>query len=272
MKFCCRCLHDGSRTRAKPLFKIYNLSGFTARIRFSDYVDRNSLFKAGYEVLLYKPGTVTNDSQLVKDVTHCEIVIRKRKNMVNGSCWGYLALSSITHLGKNEICLRTSASKVCRNIMVIDPVFVGEITLGYGQQGLSLKIRIDGTVFNVSYYLDGKWIRTFYMFSKYGEEVFSYCHIRWTLPADAVKLEMERRLVVYASNPISEYSSKEKVFRVTVKLSLKVSHVLLPTSGIIKTTVQGYFNHFVDLKYNWSLWDCGNATLLKEETSGKFCS
>ena len=252
------------------------MSKFTVRLRFKKYIKRYSRFKVDLEALLYQNGTSTNDSKILKTAAkgnNCVVITRKGQSNTSTLCWGDF---KFTLLGETQICL----TDMCENITVLEQINISDIKLTHDQDGMLLRSTIQGTVFNLSFYLDDKLVKTVEIFAQYGEIMFKYCKIVWKLRPRTVKLNSERKIVVRATNPLSPLGvSKEKTFNYCKSnlggVDFKFSYVYHIMSDEIETTidVKGV-TKYDDMRYKWSLLQntCvnDNVSLLASETSGKF--
>ncbi|CAB3997069.1 Hypothetical predicted protein, partial [Paramuricea clavata] len=258
---------------SNPQLKVYNMSKFTVRLHFKKYIKRYSRFKVDLEALLYQNGTSTNDSKILKTAAKgndCVVIARKGQSNTHIRCWGDFRF---TLLGETQICL----TDMCENITVLEQINISDIKLTHDLHGMLLRSKIQGTVFNLAFYLDDKLVETVEIFAQYGELMFKYCTIVWELRPRPVKINSERKLIVRATNPLSPLGvSKEKTFNYCKSLgsvSFDFSYVYHLMSNEIETTinVKGDVTKYDDLKYKWSLLQdtCvnDNVSLLASETN-----
>lgn len=248
------------------------------RLRFASYVKLGLEFQAGLEALLYENGTVTNDTEILKDFLSsdlCEVVIEN--GQIRVPCVGNFRFTSF---GETEICLSTNdkISGACASITVLGDILISNIRLSNGRSGMFLYTSTRGSIYNVSFYFDNELVATVDVFGYYGEILSKYCRIDWEIRPrqHAVLLNRWRRkLLVRVTNPLNPLGvTKEKLFYPRLP---RIYLRLFSTSenAVVKVTVQakGVVTGYEGLRYKWSLrkGTCDESVqLLKSITTGKF--
>ena len=261
-------------TTSKEYLKVYNMSGWTVRLRFDDFIEWNKKFNLDIEALFYQNGTYINDSKILKNIllpkNACKIITRKGKIMIRKWC---LEDFDFQTLGENQICLKTTEN--CEKVMVLQRVTSNKIIQSHVHKGMKLESSVTGNVFNLSFYVDDEQVKTILPFREYGEITFELCKISWEFFPRAFKLDKVQTLVVRAWNPLYPVQESYKTFKISLgKYNFNFSHFFYPTRNEIKTRIEAYpvVSNKYDLNYKWSLDDsCINVTLSASETFGKFC-
>ena len=253
------------------------MSGLTVRLRFDDYIKQNFWFQVDIEVLLYQNSTSIKESRILEDLlpkNSCTVVTKNEQTTYLTWCLEYFRF---TFLGKNQICFGTGKkSDTRKSVIVLKQVEIDNIALSPGYRGLLVHSKIRGTVFNLSFFLDGGLLEYVDTFNKYGKILFKVCEIHWEFVLPAENLGLQQNVVVHASNPLNPAgASKNRTFKFyfpTVDLRVSYEFHVMRNETEITVGANEDFNMYVGLRYKWSLQDCSNenVTLRESLTDGTF--